>query len=157
MQTGFFACWLLQSHLLFHINKPVTYSVVPRAASSLGRKIFGWVGGGNNRHSCPRISYPGSQCQGHAKVYWDGCLISAVASLVSLGPFFWAHLPGSRDSISAGYPAGTCPSCFGLEHWYGGGCLNGEEESEWNLGQGKLNSHVIGCRQNLGFSLDPGC
>ena len=89
MQTGFFACWLLQSHLLFHINKPVTYSVVPRAASSLGRKIFGWEGGGDNRHSCPRISYPGSQCQGHVKVYWDGCLISAVASLVSLGPFFW--------------------------------------------------------------------
>lgn len=37
--------------------------------------------GGNNRHSCPRISYPGSQCQGHLKVYWDGCLISLGASL----------------------------------------------------------------------------
>ena len=53
--------------------------------------------------------------------------MSTGASLVSLGPPFWAHLPGSRDNISADYLAGTSPSCFGSKHWYDGRCLNVEE------------------------------
>lgn len=62
-----------------------------------GQEDLWGVDGENSRHSYPRISYPGSQCQGHVQVHWDGCLLSIGASLVSLGPFFWAHLPGSRE------------------------------------------------------------
>lgn len=121
--TVLFACLPLHSHLLFHTNKPVASSLVSQGC---------WLSGqeapevGNSRHSCLRISSLGSHCQGHVRIYWDGCLIPIEDSFLSLGPFFWAHLPSFTDNISANYPGSASPSCFGSKTWYGGGCLNEE-------------------------------
>lgn len=123
MCTVLFACLPLHSHLLFHTNKPAASSLVSQGC---------WLSVqeapevGNSRHSCLRISRLGSHCQGHVRIYWDGCLIPIEDSFLSLGPFFWAHLPSVTDNISANYPGSASPSCFGSKHWYGGGCLNEE-------------------------------
>lgn len=119
---------------------------------SLGRKILRW----EQQAQLPQGLQPLLPLPRTRQHLVDGCPpLSSGARLGSLGPFFWAHLPGSSDNLSVHYPAGTSPSCFGSKHWCGGGCLHGEDGQRGTLVKKAEFFSRHQTRAELGFLLNP--